>query len=462
MPTYNMVPILHPQKKDSDIFNMLTDFLDIREKEIALSEGGDIYNPSSYDELINQYRDMSNDMSLTDDQRRTAEKKMRGLEVDQLKTGLDQKKELNSASIEQMMEQDLRELEFTVPNDPIAYSEGALMKYQDMIYGTSEKEGLLDTINTLASNHINTTQLESLLDEYQGQASKYSDLLNAYDNRDMTRLGEYAVVYTPHAGKVKSMKIISRSEAAPEYTQPTNMAFNFDDKGGLRTSASDAGGIPIYFVRSNPGYNEKYNFGNSQFTYDNDQWESDNVEGFDFTTIKHAPLHSIPPGNFVKSSDNKLYFVNRDKTFSPVKDQWKQELGYSEEKVYNLSPNDEINTLRGAVDILMSPVMERYRSEAQDYSQSGAGGFGDFTSAMATGGLAKKIPEFAGGIEAGIRKGIGGFIDVTKQAFKKAWTEPKEKKTGPYKPNFPTTEGAQKTSLTEEAGKFIQSLNIFK
>jgi len=142
MPTFNLVPILFPKPSQDDLYDRLKDLLQIQEKQFAIDEGGEINNPSAYDYLIKGYEDIINDPSISEDDRRDAQKQLRNLQIKQLKTDLDQKKKIDVGDLRQMIEQDLRELEFEYPNNPVAYSAGAAMKYEDILEGTSEREGL--------------------------------------------------------------------------------------------------------------------------------------------------------------------------------------------------------------------------------------------------------------------------------------------------------------------------------
>jgi len=366
MPTFNLTPILFPKPKKDDVYDMLKDLLQIKEKQFAIDEGGEINNPASYDPLIAQYEKIVNNPTIDANDRRDAQKIINDLTIKKLKADLDKKKDLDADDLKQSITQDLRELEFEFPGNPISYSTGAMMKYNDLLYGTSEREGLNQLIDILKSNYIDTSSLESYRDESLEELSKYSDIVDAYETGDMTRLSEYAVVYTPYGGKVKAMKIIFRGDTDPSHSQKTNMRFSRDVAGNLviTPDVGEASGMQVYFVRANAQMGDKYQFANSEFKYGVIGWETKDSAAFDYKKIKHAPLHSLPSGSFIKTSNDKLYYVNRDRSFFPVQEQHKEELGFSEDKVYNLSPDEEMNILPGAIDHSTFPIIERYNREA--------------------------------------------------------------------------------------------------
>lgn len=468
MPTFNLAPILFPKPKKDDVYDMLNDLLQIKEKQFAIDEGGTINNPVSYDPLIAEYERIANDPTMNANDRRDAEKKMNDLMIKKLKADLDQKKQLDAGDLKQMVNQDLRELEFEFPGSPIAYATGAMMKYNDVLYGTSEREGLNQLIEILKSNYTDTSKLEIYRDECLEELSKYSDIMDAYEIGDMTRLSEYAVVYTPYAGKVKAMQIIFRGNVDPNHSQPTDLRYSRDLAGNLAIvpDTGEANGMQVYFVRANVTQGDKYTFGNQQFTLGvNSRWEAENPAAFDYKRVKHAPLHSIPSGSFVKDSKDKLFYVNRDRSFYPVRDIHKEELGFTEDKVYNLSPDEEINLLPGAIDRTVFPVMERYNREV---SMSDFDYWRTFREEL--GPSARKL---AGAADIGLQK-TGELIKAAPARFweftKKSWQEARERDRKRYeemklereKPQLKEApswglEAAKPTKVFEVAKEFIKS-----
>lgn len=464
MPTFNLSPILFPKPKKDDVYDMLKDLLQIKEKQFAIDEGGEINNPASYDPLIKQYEAIINDPSIDADDRRDAEKQMNSLIINKLKTDLDQKKRLDAGDLKQMVTQDLRELEFEFPGNPIAFSTGAMMKYNDVLYGTSEREGLNQLIEILKSNYVDTTSLENYRDECIEELNKYSDIMDAYEVGDMSRLSEYAVVYTPYAGKVKAMSIIFKGTTDPSHSQKTNMIYSRDLAGNLAMipSDGDANGMQVYFVRANATMGDRYNFGNSEFNYGVTGWETKDAATFDYRKIKHAPLHSLPSGSFVRDSKDKLFYVNRDKSFYPVQEKFKEELGFAEDKVYNLSPDEELNVLPGAIDHTTFPVIERYNREAS---------MNDFnfwqTFKEELGPSARKIAQ-AGDVALGkipgiVESGAKSFWNITKEAWGKGVEELKgnvrtlgQPKQIEEKPSWGLEE-AKPVDLIQEGKKFLET-----
>lgn len=463
MPTFNLSPILFPKPKKDDVYDMLKDLLQIKEKELAIYEGGEINNPSSYDVLIKEYQAIVNDPTIDVNDRRDAEKQLNSLIIKQQKTGLDRRKDMDAGDLKQMVQQDLRELEFEYPGNPIAYSAGAMMKYQDVLYGTTEWEGLNQIIDILEHNYIDTTSLKNYQQEVLDELAKYSDIVDAYERGDMQRLSEYAVVYTPYANKVKAMKIIFKGDTDPSHSQKTNLRYSRDLAGNLAVVPDDGvNGMQVYFVRANAVQGENYKFANSDFTYGVTGWETGDAATFNYQNVKHAPFHSMPSGSFVKDSKDRLYYVNRDRSLWPVRnDAQKEELGFAEDKVYNLSPDEEINTLPGVLDHTKYPVIERYNREAAmsdfNYFQETVGGLGP---------AARKI---VGAADIGLIK-AGEAVKAVPGKFKEAWeftkeawrTRPEREKARrerviPEKPKW-GLEGTEQTGLFEEAGKLIKKI----
>jgi len=426
MPTFK-------KPSQDDLYDRLKDLLQIQEKQFAIDEGGEINNPSAYDYLIKGYEDIINDPSISEDDRRDAQKQLRNLQIKQLKTDLDQKKKIDVGDLRQMIEQDLRELEFEYPNNPVAYSAGAAMKYEDILEGTSEREGLNQLIKTFEENGVDVTSLQNYKNECLEELNKYSDIVDAFERGDMERLSEYAVVYTPYANKTNAMQIVFKGSVRPEYSQRTNIAFTRDAAGRLITTENIDGlnGLQVFFVKAGASRDDRISFANSQFEYGlNGIWETENPSAFNSINIKHAPLHSIPSGSFVKDSKDKLYYINRDRSFYPVRNEaQRKELGFKEGEFYKLSPDEEINTLRGAIDHSTYPVFEKYAREAAEVSSFDQ--FAAFKEGLkkeiAEPSLFKELPEHIGRAERAIGevvkrevpKAAKGFWELTKESFEK-------------------------------------------
>ncbi len=482
MPKFNLTPILFPKPKQDDVYDMLKDLLQIKEKQFAIDEGGQINNPASYNPLIKEYEAIVNDPAISADDRRDAQKQLDSLKIKQLKSDLDQKKRLDVGDWKQMVNQDLRELEFEFPGNPIAYSQGAMTKYNDVLYGTAEREGLGQLIDIFEHNAVDSTNLKEYQVVCQEELSKYSDIVGAYEMfgsskkedraEALKRLGEYAVVYTPYTGKVKAMKIIFKGDTDPSYSQKTNLRFSpyitEDEKLALKTVSESQGGMQVYFIRANATMGDKYSFGNSSFVYGINGWETGDSATFDYKKIKHVPLHSIPSGSFVRDSKEKLYYVNRDRSFYPVQEKYKEELGFSEDKVYNLSPDEEINFLPGAIDRTTFPVFERYNREVSmsDFNYSQA-----FKEEL--GPAARKV---AGAADIGLAK-AGEFIKAAPKSLweftKESWAKAKEENRKKDEQMKSEREKAQlketpswglgevgKLPILEESKKFIKKLGF--
>ena len=454
MPTFNLTPILYPKPKTDNVYDMLKDLLEIREKDFALLEGGEINNPATYNPLIAEWERIVNNPSLSDAQRREAQKKLRDYKIKQAKTSLAQKKSLSSRDIQADIEKDLRELEFEFPNNPIAFSAGAIRKYRDILEGTSERDGLNQLIPIMKGNDIDTFALEQYRDEAHEELVKYSDIVDAFEGGDFSRLNEYAVVYTPHAGKVMAMKIINKGTTDPSYSQNTDMKFSRDEAGNINTvsDSDNTIGLSIFLTRANVSAGDKYAFGNSQLTYQGERgWTSDGA--FDLMTLKHAPVHSVPSGGFVRDSKDRLFYVNKDKSFFPIGERNKAELNFSEDKVHNLSPNEEMNFLPGAIDHTTFPIAERYQQGVAD----GIGGFSQWKAFKDSIGeeirRPTQIPRVLSGIGQTIGKGLSAFVETTKESWAKGISQiGKPREIAPSAPDYSLKE-AKPTTIIKESQK---------
>jgi len=455
MPTFNLTPILFPKPKKDELYDMLKDLLDVKEREMAIEQGGEIFNPASYNLLIKQWEQIANDPTISENRRRDARKKIKDLEIKQIKTELDRKKEIDSGDLRQSIEQDLRELEFEFPENPIAYATGALNKYQDVLYGTDDKMGLYDLIDVLQNHYVDTTQLESFKMEAEEELNKYADILDAYERGDMSRLNEYAVLYTPHAGRTKAMRIIHKGSTDPSHSQPTNLKFSRGTAGNLLTVSDENDGLQIYLIRANAIAGDKYIFGNSEFEYEGmgGRWVVSKPELFDFKRIKHSPLHALPSGNFVKDSKGRLFYVNQDRTFSPIKNEkWKEELGFQEDKVYHLSPSEEINTLPGATINIPLPIMERYNREAETSKFDMWQAFKEEWGKT----WLERIPAGIERFEKEIKTGLPSVRAFHREALRKA-EERRKKEIKKEEPKWGLSE-LETPSLLEAGKKFIKKL----
>lgn len=464
----DLTPILFPKPKKDDVYDMLKDLLQIQEKQFAIDEGGEIYNPSSYDVLIKQYESVVNDPTISADDRRDAQKQLNSLTIKKLKTDLDRKEDMDAGDLKQMVQQDLRELEFEFPGNPIAYSAGAMTKYQDVLYGTAEWEGLNQLIDVLEHNYIDTTSLKNYQQEVLDELSKYSDIVDAYEmflqdpEESLKRLSEYAVVYTPYANKVKAMNIIFKGDTDPSHSQKTDLRYSPQITEGEKivlTTVPDAqGGMQIYFVRANAVQGEKYKFANSEFTYGVTGWEAKDIVTFNHKNIKHAPLHSMPSGSFVKDSKDKLYYVNRDRSLSPVRnDAHKEELGFMEDKVYHLSPDEEINVLPGVIDHTTYPIMERYNREA---AMSDFNYWQTFKEELGV-TMEKRIPAGLERFEKEVKAGVRAAPKKLWEIAKEAWRRPRPARPAPEvveeRPRW-GLEGLGELPGIKEAREFIKKI----
>ena len=463
MPTFNLSPILFPKRKEEDIYNydLLKDLIDIGIRQRAIDEGGELRNPDSLDEFINQYRAMENNPQLSGAQRIKATKARLALEQQQVKLWLDKKKEMDEKGIDWMLTQDLREVEFALPENPYAYAMEAQIQIGRLLDGTAKQEGLNDVLIALKAADVNTVRLEEYRNKLENEElNKYARIQRAFEEKDPSLLSEYAVIYTPFNNKVGAMEIINVGTIRRSYMHKTNLKFSVDEAGKLVTVSGDQLGMPIYFIRANASTGDKYSFAGLEFDYTEGLgFETKKPKLFDWQNIKHTTIGEVPPGKFVRDSKKNLYYVNQDWTYSPVKNEsFKEELGFQEDKVYNLNPVEELNVLPGAIEYRFPlPIRERYDRETEMAGQ--------FSYKKALGKEYKKplyrpltyaVPE-AFKLVKPIVKPIGRRIaEFAKESWKK--TE-REKREIPEKPSWNLEEVGKLPSF-EEARGWLKKLGI--
>jgi len=454
MPTFDFEQILFPKSEKTrtgDTYDRVKDLIEIKQRERAITEGGEIQNPASLDEFIQMYENMENDPSLSANQRREAKKSRLKLQQNQIKIWLAKKKKIKKSGIEWQLTQDLRDLEFASPEDPWTYTIEATNRIEDILKGTNDKVGLNDVLNTLQTHNVDTTALEKYRDVLEfDELEKFSRINRAFATGNLDSLEDYAVFYTPLGGKVGRMEVIDTNQVRREYMQKTNLKFSVAE-GKLIVVPSNQKGLPIYFIKANASTGDRYNFAGSEFNFTSGiGFETKNPERFDYQKIRHATIGDVEPGKFVKNSKGQLFYVNRDMTYSPIKrDIYKDELNFKEENVYHLSPLEELNTLPGAIEHkLPLPILEKWNREAEtakfNYWQA-------FKEELP--GATKKVLGFPESLPSKIRefhKEVMRGIEKGRAKLKPIPGEPKWEA-----PEIPTP-----TKLLEKGRAFLKKLGI--
>jgi len=477
MPTFNLTPILFPRaKKTDDLYDMLTDLIYIKRREKAIIEGGEIQNPASLDEFIQMYEDMEKDPSLSAGQRREATKSGLKLQQEQIKIWLDKKKQIDKSGIEWQLTQDLRDIEFTSPEDPWTYAILAASKIEDMLKGTDDREGLNDVLNTLQSYDVDTTTLEKYRNTLESdELEKFSRIDRAFKEaageetpaekkeKALDSLEDYAILYTPLSGKAGRMEIIDANQFRREHMQKTNLKFSVIE-GKLITVPSDQKGLPIYFIKANAATGDKYNFAGLEFDFtEGIGFRTENPERFDYQKIRHATIGDVKPKKFVEDNKGQLFYVNQDWTYSPVKNpRFLEELGYQEDKVYHLSPLERLNTLPGAIEHRIPlPILERWNSEDEtakfDYwktlREKRRKEIRELT-------ILEKIPPFVGRIEEKIPTLPSRIREFYRETMRKVEERKAKPKPIPEEPKWEAPEVPTSTELLKRGKEFIKKLGI--
>ncbi|MCD5384844.1 MAG: hypothetical protein LRZ94_00830 [Candidatus Pacebacteria bacterium] len=504
MPTFNFRPILFPRaRKTADYYRIMSDMRDIELRQEALDQGGEIYSPAGWDKAIADTAAILRNPYITDRERRKAQADLIDFQIKKLRTQLARRKDIDTTDLKQLIEQDLRFIQFETPQDPYHYATMAQIKYGDVLYGTALGEdvnNVYDLLEIFKRHHIDTSALEDLIRDFEMEEFKYAEINRGFEElgsmdekvraRGARRLGEYAVVYTPYMGKVKNMRIVSKADKQISHMKPTNLKFTIvpDAEGNpvLGTGDDLVEGLSTYFIRANAMFGDKYNFAGVDFEYDGERFTGD-VDNFSYQNIRHASIHEINPGTFVENDRGEFYYVNQDMTFTSIKsDKWKNELGFQEDKVYQLSPDEQLNTLAGAVTPFKEFIRERFSRENEteqfnfwnafgrellgtprrmrEWQRRGVERWAEERKMPREQRLRmleerlegqKGIGEWIGGIGERIGEWIGGISERERRRMKEI-----DAKYGRMKEKKPIITGIPSDIMTEESKKFIKGLPI--
>jgi len=376
MAVFNFTPILFPSA--TKIYSELSDDLTRRERQAIIDQEGDIYSPSTYYGLADLALSYSQKVR-DENQRRDLYNKSLYYYQKALDTEKKRKKDIDAGDLKYLIEEDLRELSFDIPNNPLVFADQAAEAYDRAISGAGDWQGLVSLINDLEGVYVDTTSLRNVLTDFIEERDKYVDIRDSFYTGDLTRLENYVVNYTPLLnGKIGAMKIMRRTDANTGVR--SNLKYTLDEAGNPRIISEETGnGLPIYFKDPNFVDNQTgqkfLNFGNlagnNKLVYDTfrTQYRSEFTHLLDVNEIRHEPFHSIPVGYFAKDTKGKLYYVNPDRTLSPIADDYSfRKLGGTEDKVFEMTKTDELNTKMGAIGPRIkfhtSPKLQQYQKEA--------------------------------------------------------------------------------------------------
>lgn len=459
MPAHNLIPILFPKPKKDNIYDMLKKLSDIKEREVAIEQGGDI-NAETYQTFADDWDKISNDPNLSSDKRLNAKKIARDYELKSIKAALTQVKDLDEKGMDWMLTQDLRNVEFSLPENPYAFAQEAQIQIKRFLEGEGDEDGLNQRIETLREygDERGVRKLEEYRDKLEfEELDKYARIQTGFEEKDYDLLSRYAIVYSPfYKGKTKNVRIVELSSTSPK--ERTNLKFLIDEDDNPITSAEQ--GMTMCFDGIIPSSGEKVNFAGIEFDYLGEMgFTTSNPESFDYQRIKHSTVGDAKAGMFVEDSHNKLFYVNKDLTYSPIKrEEWKEELGFSEDKVYKLSPREELNTLPGAISSLPMPILERYNREAEMSDFNYWEAFKEELEPT----VRKRVPEFLGKIEAGIgrklRETPSRFLDITREGLKKGVEDIGKPRGAKPEPSGWELEEVGKSPTFEKAKEFIKKI----
>ena len=432
MPSFNLLPTLYPQSNTNDLYKSISHLLNLKQQNLMINEGGDFKNPNTIDVVIKDWEELLTNPNLTEANRRSIEGKIVSLEKTKVQTQFDRRQDIDVSFYNEMIQRDLRELEYSYPDNMIAYSSGAYESYYNILRGVGDIPSLDEQIEILENNYADTSRLKQLKSNFEDELEKFDRIMLAVQSGDINALNDYAIIYTPNNGKVNSMDIISRDKTFPAGSYQSDLKFSVGDKGNLLITDESGDGMNIFFLRSKPSDGELIRMGNIGFIYDgiNKIWESKNPQGFQFDRIKHTPSYiDTDPGTFVEDDKGRLFYKNIDNSLMFVTENQKEALGYSPDKVYKLSLDEQENTLPGAIDAGPSPVFEKANIPYPSILS------GEFGKAF------QETPERLGRVEEAFKEGLKIIGGKTKEASKSFWETSKESFIGGVKDVMDTIQG---------------------
>ena len=438
MPKFNLSSILSPRRNSADAYNSMIDMDNIRLSQEALNQGGSILNPISYDKSIEMYKSRSNDVTLSTEQRSDAKLRMLDMQKRQQAATFEKSAKTTSDNISAVYNEDLREISANYPDNPYEYSRWAALAVDKLLFG---QDNINDQIEHLDLYNLDTTNLKATRTALEADSEKYNGVIEAYEANDNEALQKYTVVYSVDENKVKRMNIIDRHEESYGSAKDTDMRFAVGKDGSMQTvSLLQGKGMRMALDRSNLAAGDVIKFGGIDFTFNGTSFGADS-EGKDFhsESIRYAPVGNIKAGSFARSADGKVYYANTDKTFSPITSQkMRDELGYNESDVFDLTPSQEVNTLQGSISPFPEPLRERYGMDQYVGYESPEFKPGFFESDV----WQKADPSYKpfekgldilkkGGAAAfeATKKGVGAVAKEIETGAKRAWGIPQEEET---------------------------------
>ena len=141
----------------------------------------------------------------------------------------------------------------------------------------------------------------------------------------------------------------------------------------------------------------------------------------------------------------------------PVRnDAQKEELGFSEDKLYHLSPDEELNTLPGVIDHTKYPVIERYNREASMSDFNFWSTWKDeFIKEFKKPTFFEALPETARKVEKGARS----LWESVSKSFREREVATRKTKPIEEKPQWGLEE-SKRVSLIEKGKEFIETFKF--
>lgn len=314
-------------------------------------------------------------------------------------------KELRNLSNQYSYAEDqlLTEATAEFPNDPYGFSIALFNKYTEMA------DALNEAIEMLGDDA--SVSMKRQRDKYREEANKYWAVITALDGITRarvkgdaekeayykTRLQGYAVVYDAlPTGEIKSMRI-EPVYKLPSGAKPTNIGFTIgqiDKEGKPVISAIDAdkdetGATMRAYVRGfNPDITPQARLGGFVLEWTGDRFRTiatnDALRAgkreinweYGLQRIHRASLLNYNPGDVVKDSKGKFYYVNYDGSLAPVGSKkvldW---LGVKPDTVYTLTPSEEEalpseTTLKQFKPDPLMQLINKFNAEAEETLRS--------------------------------------------------------------------------------------------
>lgn len=349
MPTVNLRPILFPRvskSASSDIYKQLSDSFRLREQKAAMSGWGDIRTPEALNDIIEKNKNelFANFDKLDANQIRDLGSQINRLEIQGL--GMMTEQALDTDDIKESVEKSKNLLKANYVSNPYEYAKQMKQFYDIALDGDSDFEGIRERIKVLGDNELNISGLEELRDNYEKERGKFDEIVTGFDQKRQSKLDAYALVYEMSMGRVRNIEFVRSPEKKGVMT---DMKYNFENE---KSKLNQEQGIPVRLIDTQVNklpdekeisfgfypfkYTGKVLTAPAQYTFQGD------IDTFDYSTIEWEGIESRSVGDILKGSNDRMYYVDRNKDLRPIMDEKNYRMLQRGGKgIKNLTPNEE-------------------------------------------------------------------------------------------------------------------------